>query len=446
MEVIMKICNFDIRRSLIIGLAFLLFFSTAAAGATYYVAPNGSDSNPGTESRPWRHPEFAMSTASGVRAGDTVIVKDGTYTDHNSDRYVCFIRISGSAGNPITIKAENKGRAIIDGKTILGSDKTLSGFRMDKRHHIRIEGFQIVRSHNGINYRDAHDIYIGGCEIKNIGRYWKIPNCDFERRGDRYFAGITGNHLAYNITIDGNLIHNIGRLHNSSLCAYDYSFDHALYLGGWNIIVKNNIVYDIHSGWHVKLDGNKDSGDQQYNGSTHIITNNTFALQGTNNGYDSGINRGAQGAILFYKSHGRYQPREVVIQNNAFYDTPGTRAIQVRYYINLSGAVFRNNVSSHTDLWGRYGSNTPNRTVPNESDNLTAIAFEDFGFKDPESKDFRLTSSASYLINKGTNILAPDSDYDTISKRQDAACDIGAYEYTSDSSLSPPTGLKIVNP
>jgi hypothetical protein len=445
MEIIsMRISNLDIRRSVIIGLIFLLFSATAATGATYYVAPSGSDSNPGTKSRPWRHPEFAMGITSGVRAGDTVIVRDGTYTNHNRDKYVCFIRISGSDGNWITIKAENQGKAIIDGQTTLGSDSTLAGFRMDNQHHIRIEGFQIKRCHAGINYRDAHDIYIAGCEIKDIGRYWKIPGCDYDKRGDKYFAGITGNHLGYNITIDGNVIHNIGKLHNDSPCQYDYSYDHGLYLGGWNIIAQNNIIYDIHSGWPLKIDGHKDSGGR-YGGTTHLITNNTFALKGENDGYETGINPGAQGAIVIVNTHGEYDPHNIVIQNNAFYDTPGTRAISVRYDVDLADSIFRNNASSHPDLWDRYGSGTATKsnTRPTESKNLISVALKNFGFADPRAKDFRIASSESYLIDNATDRLAPDLDYAQIA-RQDSSCDIGAYQYTSESVLTPPTGLKII--
>jgi hypothetical protein len=43
---------------------------------TYYVATNGSDSNPGTLAQPWLTIQHAANAAV---AGDTVTVEPGTY-------------------------------------------------------------------------------------------------------------------------------------------------------------------------------------------------------------------------------------------------------------------------------------------------------------------------------------------------------------------------------
>src|SRR2546430_6204833 len=48
----------------------LLLSGFAQGGATYYVAPTGSDSNPGTSAAPWRTIQKAANTLNG---GDTVI-------------------------------------------------------------------------------------------------------------------------------------------------------------------------------------------------------------------------------------------------------------------------------------------------------------------------------------------------------------------------------------
>lgn len=45
--------------------------------ATYYIAPNGDDTNDGSEGSPWLNFFYAVNT-SGV--ADTIIVKEGTYT------------------------------------------------------------------------------------------------------------------------------------------------------------------------------------------------------------------------------------------------------------------------------------------------------------------------------------------------------------------------------
>jgi hypothetical protein len=67
-----------------------------AAGATYYVATNGSDSNNGTIAYPWLTIQKAADT---VVAGDTVYVRGGTYREYVT------IGISGTLANPITYMA-----------------------------------------------------------------------------------------------------------------------------------------------------------------------------------------------------------------------------------------------------------------------------------------------------------------------------------------------------
>lgn len=99
-----------------------------AYAATYYLATNGSDSNPGTESQPWATFAHAFST---MLAGDTLIIKDGTYYQplHNPP--------SGTASQYTTVKAENNGRVVIDfGAT------WREPLRIDGRSYIQIEGIK----------------------------------------------------------------------------------------------------------------------------------------------------------------------------------------------------------------------------------------------------------------------------------------------------------------
>ncbi len=50
---------------------------SSLAADMYYVSPSGNDINPGTEASPFRNIQRA---ADIVNPGDTVIVKDGTYS------------------------------------------------------------------------------------------------------------------------------------------------------------------------------------------------------------------------------------------------------------------------------------------------------------------------------------------------------------------------------
>jgi hypothetical protein len=54
---------------------------TVGAGDVFYVSTTGSDNNPGTESRPFRHIGRVVNNNFGLKPGDTVIVMPGTYTE-----------------------------------------------------------------------------------------------------------------------------------------------------------------------------------------------------------------------------------------------------------------------------------------------------------------------------------------------------------------------------
>jgi hypothetical protein len=80
-----------------------------AKAATYYVSPTGNDSRAGTSlADAWATFSRAWSV---MRAGDTLLVADGTYRQRIAPT------ISGTSGAPVTIRAINDGRAVIDGDT-----------------------------------------------------------------------------------------------------------------------------------------------------------------------------------------------------------------------------------------------------------------------------------------------------------------------------------------
>ena len=91
-------------------------FATPADATIYYISPTGADSNSGTSSSsPWKTFGFAIRK---LRAGDTLILRNGTYNASNTG-YVnvnCSTNAAnGVSGQPITIKAENERQAFIDG-------------------------------------------------------------------------------------------------------------------------------------------------------------------------------------------------------------------------------------------------------------------------------------------------------------------------------------------
>lgn len=92
---------------IVIGAVILLVLSAAvpltraqevATRLKFYVATNGSDSNPGTLDRPWRTIQKAANT---VGAGSTVYVRGGVYNE------TVTINVSGTPGNVITFQSSS---------------------------------------------------------------------------------------------------------------------------------------------------------------------------------------------------------------------------------------------------------------------------------------------------------------------------------------------------
>jgi len=80
-------------------LIFLSCTSRFGEAAAYYVAQGGNDDNPGTEARPWASLDKAADT---MKAGDTVYVKDGTYSGFDvsrsgtPDNYISYLAYTGA--------------------------------------------------------------------------------------------------------------------------------------------------------------------------------------------------------------------------------------------------------------------------------------------------------------------------------------------------------------
>ncbi len=98
-----KILNF-----ILIFFVFLLFSCTPPEIDTsvYYVATNGSDSNPGTIDQPWKTIQKAADT---LVAGATVYIRGGTYNEQVKPKN------SGISGYYITYSAYQDEQVTIDG-------------------------------------------------------------------------------------------------------------------------------------------------------------------------------------------------------------------------------------------------------------------------------------------------------------------------------------------
>jgi hypothetical protein len=244
-------------------LLFLLVILGLNLNATnYYVATTGNNNNDGSEGSPF----LTISKACSVtNPGDVVIVEDGTYNAASS--YMTIVSAAGTAGSPIVVKARNKWGAVLDGLNTY--DYCFSfGFGSS---YVTIQDFEIknflwTAIDLGMYDYITQNIIIQGNKIHDIGR--------IEDSGDYGRDAIYTNTYCHHITVTQNLIYNIGRTGPDD---YWLNKDHAIYFGAksgsdtnHDNVVTYNIIYScsgsaITSGSDNDLFANNVIGWSNYN-------------------------------------------------------------------------------------------------------------------------------------------------------------------------------------
>ena len=378
---------------------FVLFFSliifvwsgkeARATPNIYYVSTSGDDSNPGTLSEPFRH---LSKGAAAAKAGDTVIVMDGTYDNEGkiAPNSAVILTASGTSGSPITFKTQNRGKAILDSMNTAKGD-TCDGAKayinLLHSHHIVIEGFVFQRGCSEAIHSDddAHDILIKWNEFKNIANH--------TAKDDIGRDGIYLNQSEYNFTFDGNIFHDIGRTNT-----YTNSFDHGIYSLAKNTIIVNNIFYNLLNGWAV----------QTASGFSGVIANNTFYGP---NMFKGGTTK--DGQIILWDPLGG----NITIRNNIFLAPFQNAIAEYTFSTNGHSCAIDHNIV--------YPKGIPIGDIPgcSFSDNTTA----DPHFADIASRDFHV-KTGSGAIDAGVRVPQVAIDFDGRARPQGKAYDIGAYE------------------
>ena len=157
-------------------------------GTNYlYVAPNGNDSNPGTEALPFL---TIGKAASVVNPGNTVLIRAGTYAQTST-----FTR-SGTPDAWITIMPYGEEDVLISGVGTLGIL-----FLLQNTSYIRIRGIRFADSvSEAVRFFRGHDCIIEKCGFRNC-----------HTTGDNLFGSVcvygeSDNVGAYNYLIQDNYI------------------------------------------------------------------------------------------------------------------------------------------------------------------------------------------------------------------------------------------------
>jgi len=356
--------------------------------ATYYVATDGSDGNPGSATAPVRTLQRAANMAL---AGDTVVVRDGTYGHENAvtggdsgdnESTPVVLYNSGIPGAPITIKAENQWGATLDCELLCDAYINLYN-----ASYIVIQDFVITRGYKeGVHSNDsAHHITLRG------NRFEYIAN-----RSSSSPLGLSGmytNQNCHDFIVDGNIFHDIGRTDANWL-------DHALYLHGTNFTITNNLFYNIPHGWSI----------QAADGLNNVlIANNTFAFpQGG----------GQDGQIMLWNSQS-----SLTIENNIFYNAKN-------YAITRYSSTIGNCSIDHNLIYGASAmiADTSGCSVgATQNADPAFINASSFPF------DFHLRAG-SPAIGTGIQVTAA-SLVNELVRALTAVTDVGAYSFASPASL-----------
>ena len=95
----------------LLALMTMLLSAEASQAATFYTATTGNDTNPGTQALPFR---TLLKGVRALTAGDTLIVKEGTY----NEVLLNVIPSGTSWSQPVTVKAASGETVIIQAPAI----------------------------------------------------------------------------------------------------------------------------------------------------------------------------------------------------------------------------------------------------------------------------------------------------------------------------------------
>ena len=415
----------------------VLLLCSFALGKTYYVDQNASgsaDANTGTAAQPWKTIAKAATVAV---AGDSVIVKAGTY----AERISFASGHSGAAGNKIVFKADPR-------RTVF-----MQGFNTSGANYLRIEGFDITCSQGGWNGGGiwisssnleivdnyCHDIPGPGIQSSWSGGIWDsvfigsnhVYHCQYgitvsgsnflvdNNEVDRLFQYDTTGDCDYsrffgdNITFRGNKFHGtifseVGNAHLDCWQTFDNNGEHAA-----------NVVWD--GNWCSECDeGLMAEGIYHHNNHDFTFKNNIFAHSGA---WGLCVSDGITNIYVF---------------NNVFYD--------IKYFgvgfggSFTSGAVVKNNIFSKcydhaiivnngaaavTEDYNIFNSSTYSPVAAHDKYNV------DPGFVDSASGNFHLKST-SPAVDAGTAVPVA-TDYDGNARPINGTYDIGAFEFSNSS-------------
>ncbi len=263
----------------------------AATGTIYHVSTKGSDSNPGTQAKPFRTVQKAVNVA---RSGNTILIHGGTYTG----RVVIKSR-SNPAASPVVIQPAG------DGAVTLKAD--LRARSCSERTPASDRTIQII---GGSDYWTIRNLKIvGGVYISGVGRVTasdvsnrRLPGrSSYDPAAAKKIYSALGVDPAYGIALRSNTI--LGRGIHSVLGAYGFITGNEIayvdcgigaavwinsFSNGWTI--KDNYAHDMdESDWHWMNESFRLGRGSSYN---IVQGNRSDNLPGKGRGFATDVHAG----------------------------------------------------------------------------------------------------------------------------------------------------------
>lgn len=343
---------------ILIAIALLSFFATPAISKTLYVdGAVGDDSVSyanNSADRPWRTIGRAawgntnrnsLNPSQAAQAGDTVIVRAGTYsTTGTGNRWGVAYHTanSGRAGAPIVFQAE--GTVVLTLSSSRGPVIGASGFDGPRRDYITWRGFTVHEA-NAPSTADTGPVVLAG----TVGS--TIEDCVLDGNGD---PGFNDNHPGVRIEGSHDVLVRNCRISNFRTGANaNNGAGIQIYWSG-NVTMEHNEIYNSGSGIFLKAPtGGTGFFNIRYN-HIHNINQSGIAIHRSPNPANMPINiyqnivRHSGVCVSFWAfDQGSTDPRNAKVVNNTLY---GCR-IGIGVSANLvdnAGHVVRNNIIANS--------------------------------------------------------------------------------------------------
>lgn len=406
---------------LLVSMVLLLAASRAAA-ADYWVKNGGNDGLDGlSQATAWATLPHA---ADEVGPGDTVHVLDGSYQGF-------YLTTSGTAGAPITFRAEGSNVRITSNNPV-----TADGINLEGASHVVIDGFVVnERTRAGIRAVLADHVTVRNCSL-GYNRMWGIltgfvddfvaegnvahhsevehgiyvsnsadrpivrDNVVYANRGNGLHfngdASLGGDGLIENALVERNVIYDNGLGGGSGI-----NMD-----GGVGGVIRNNLLYGNHaSGISLyRIDGGGGA-------SNNLVINNTI-IQASDGRWAINIRDGSTGNTL---------------RNNILYSAHAFRGV-----ISIDAASRPGFSSDHNSVMSRFSTDGGGSVISFAS--WQALGYDAHSFLATLADHFVAPGSDHHLLatspalDAGTATGAPAVDLEGAPRPVGGGVDVGAYE------------------